>query len=227
MRPSQLSDLSRLIARLAWAAVGVALVFVLLADVRPAIQSWARVPQQIADMQTAVELVPGQIVGQVLPIAQAEIQAARVGILAEVDKQATGLRGDLLPRVDTALAIVDGRTKDALAQVAGVRSDLAPAITNAAALVKDAQDSIDDLYPDLKAAAESATVAITSTAYASQAVRDAAPQVAQSVIGIGKSADGIAADIHTATADFVRPKTFWQKFKAFGETVGKVAARFL
>ncbi len=224
--------------RWALAALTGALGFVLLADVRPAVQAWARVPFQIADLQTAMELAPAQIVGQMLPVAQSEIRATRADILAEVDRQAIGLRGELLPRVDMAIglidrrsgeavAIADGRAKDAISQVVGLRADLKPALTNVAALVKDAKDSLDDLYPEVRGLAASSNVAVTSMAYASEAVRDAAPKVAESVVGIGRSGNGIAADIHTATSDFVRPKTGWQKFKGWLETSGKIAARFL
>ena len=46
-------------------------------------------------------------------------------------------------------------------------------------------------------------------------------------MAIGKSSDAIAADVHTATSDFVKPKTFWQRLKAWLEMAGKVGARFL
>ena len=58
-------------------------------------------------------------------------------------------------------------------------------------------------------------------------MRDAAPKVAQSVVGISASVNGIAADVHAATTDFVKPKTTWQKVRMWLETAGKVAARFI
>jgi hypothetical protein len=36
-----------------------------------------------------------------------------------------------------------------------------------------------------------------------------------------------AFGVHTATSDFVKPRTFWQRMKAWLETAGKVGARFL
>ena len=69
--------------------------------------------------------------------------------------------------------------------------------------------------------------AARGVAETSEAVGKAAPKLAESAVGIGKSTDAIAADVHTATSDFVKPKTFWQRMKAWLETAGKVGARFL
>jgi hypothetical protein len=102
-----------------------------------------------------------------------------------------------------------------------------PAIDGAVALESDAKDSWDDMYWDVKALVGSATVAARGVAETSEAVGKAAPKLAESAVGIGKSTDAIAADVHTATSDFVKPKTFWQRMKAWLETAGKVGARFL
>jgi len=91
----------------------------------------------------------------------------------------------------------------------------------------DAKDSWDDVYWDVKALVGSATVAARGVAETSEAVGKAAPKLAESALGIGKSTDAIAADVHTATSDFVKPKTFWQRLKAWLEMAGKVGARFL
>ena len=64
-------------------------------------------------------------------------------------------------------------------------------------------------------------------AQAMKTVRDAAPDLAESAVGVAKSADGIAADVHSITADMAKPKGFWAKFRAWLETAGKVAARFI
>jgi hypothetical protein len=55
----------------------------------------------------------------------------------------------------------------------------------------------------------------------------AAPAIAEAAANTGKQFAGIAADVHQATTDFVTPKTFWQKVKAWLETAGKIGARFL
>jgi hypothetical protein len=49
-------------------------------------------------------------------------------------------------------------------------------------------------------------VAITSAAHASEAVRDAAPKGAESVVSIGKSADAVAADVKRETDSVIAPK---------------------
>jgi mRNA-degrading endonuclease RelE of RelBE toxin-antitoxin system len=108
-----------------------------------------------------------------------------------------------------------------------LRNDVKPVADGAVALESDAKDSWDDVYWDVKALVGSATVAARGVAETSEAVGKAAPKLAESAVGIGKSTDAIAADVHTATSDFVKPKTFWQRLKAWLETAGKVGARFL
>ena len=185
-----------------------------------------------------------------------EIQATRTALVAEVDKQASGIRRDAsgqvaalrtetLARMDTLSAMLDKRTGEAL-QIAdvrlrgvqgtldGMRGDLSPVLLNAAtleanyaALGKDARDSLDDLYPDIKASTESATVAITSAAHASEAVRDAAPKVAASVVAVGKSSVGIAADVKREADDITRPKRWYEKLIGPAYTIGRLVAAFL
>ena len=77
-------------------------------------------------------------------------------------------------------------------------------------------------------------MAITSVAYASEAVRDAAPAVAASVVsvsksvdGIGKSADGIAADVKREADSITAPKKWYAKLLGPVYTVGRLVAAFL
>ncbi len=137
-------------------------------------------------------------------------------LITESRSMADRRLGDTLARADIAL-----RTVEAL------RNDVKPAVDGAVALESDAKDSWDDMYWDVKALVGSATVAARGVAETSEAVGKAAPKLAESAVGIGKSTDAIAADVHTATSDFVKPKTFWQRMKAWLETAGKVGARFL
>ena len=161
--------------------------------------------------------------------------------LALLDRQASGTRADAVARLDATLSVADRRIGDTLARVDAavgivdqLEADARPALSNTAALVKDAQDSFDDLYPDLKGSVASATVAITSVAYASEAVRDAAPAVAASVVsvsksvdGIGKSADGIAADVKREADSITAPKKWYAKLLGPVYTVGRLVAAFL
>ena len=194
---------------------------------------------------------------RVLPVAVcAEIQATRAALVAEIDatrddlsNQVEAARQDLLGKADAQLSTVqsesfrqitefrsmaDRRLGDtltradiALRTVEALRNDVKPAVDGAVALESDAKDSWDDVYWDVKALVGSATVAARGVAETSEAVGKAAPKLAESAVGIGKSTDAIAGDVHTATSDFVKPKTFWQRMKAWLETAGKVGARFL
>ena len=164
----------------------------------------------------------------------AQVEAARKDLLARADGQATALQANATQQAGEMRGLVDRRLGDTLARVdvalgtiEALRKDTAPAITGAVALESDAKDSWDDMYWDVKALVESATVAARGVAETSEAVGKAASKLTDSAVGIGKSADGIAADIHQATTDFVRPKTLGQKFRSWLETAGKIAARFL
>lgn len=164
-----------------------------------------------------------------------QIAATRQELLAAVRSQA----GDAQAKVDRALTILDRRTGDVLARVdtllastgtavaeanaqfstangtlAGVREDLKPALQETQRTVKDLRDSWDDLYWDVKASIESATVAARGVAEASEAAGKAAPKVADAVVRNGDNIAGITADVHTATSAFVKPKTTWQKIKS-------------
>ena len=164
-----------------------------------------------------------------------EIAATRRDLLATIDSQA----GDAQAKVDRALTILDRRGGDALARVdtllattgaavtdtnaqlsaanetlAGVREDLKPALAETQDTVKDFRDSWDDLYWDVKASVESATVAARGVAEASEAAGKAAPQLAAAAVRNGDNIAGITSDIHTATSAFVKPKSTWEKIKS-------------
>jgi hypothetical protein len=191
----------------------------------------------VRDADTTVRLVPAEITATRSALT-AEIQATRRDLLATVNTQATAIQrtadrrlGSIQQMVDArtaqALQIADSRLSGATDQVAALRQDLHPVLANAAALTKDTQDSLDDLYPDIKASTESATVAITSAAHASEAVRDAAPKVAESVVKIGNSADGVAADVKREADSIVAPKKWWQKALGPVYIVARLVALFL
>jgi len=164
-----------------------------------------------------------------------EIAVTRKELLAAVNGQA----GDAQAKVDRALTMLDRRTGDVLARVdtllattgtavaeantqlstangtlAGVREDLKPALQETQSTVKDLRDSWDDLYWDVKASVESATVAARGVAEASEAAGKAAPKLAEAAVKNGDNIAGITADVHTATSAFVKPKTTWQKIKS-------------
>jgi hypothetical protein len=163
-----------------------------------------------------------------------QIEAARKDLLGKADAQLSTIQSESFRQITEFRSVADRRLGDTLARadtalrtVEALRNDVKPAIDGAVALESDAKDSWDDVYWDVKALVGSATVAARGVAETSDAVGKAAPKLAESAVGIGKSTDAIAADVHTATSDFVKPKTFWQRMKAWLETAGKVGARFL
>jgi len=159
------------------------------------LDSWATFPARVTALQAAVQKLPKNIIPLVTK-----------PVLAEVDKQTTGIRrditnllystdrriGDALGRYDATLHLVDARTGEALRTAAGIRQDLQPTLAASAALVKDAQDSWDDSYDDVRGLLQSGEVAATQTAQTMETVRKEAPQFAGNV-------NAIAADFHDAT----------------------------
>ena len=163
-----------------------------------------------------------------------QVEAARKDLLGKTDAQFSTIQSESFRQITEFRSMADRRLGDTLARadtalrtVEALRNDVKPAVDGAVALESDAKDSWDDMYWDVKALVGSATVAARGVAETSEAVGKAAPKLAESAVGIGKSTDAIAADVHTATSDFVKPKTFWQRTKAWLETAGKVGARFL
>ena len=181
---------------------------------------------------------PGAVSGEIQATRVAlvgEIATTRKELLAAVNGQA----GNAQAKVDRALTMLDHRTDDVLARVdtllattgtavaeantqlstangtlAGVREDLKPALQETQGTVKDLRDSWDDLYWDVKASVESATVAARGVAEASEAAGKAAPKLAEAAVKNGDNIAGITSDVHTATSAFVKPKTTWQKIKS-------------
>ena len=112
------------------------------------------------------------------------------------------------------MADANAQLSTANGTLAGVREDLKPALQATQSTVKDLRDSWDDLYWDLKASVESATVAARGVAEASEAAGKAAPKLADAAVRNGDNIAGITADVHTVTSAFVKPKTTWQKIKS-------------
>ena len=186
----------------------------------------------------AARALPGAVSAEVRTTRAAlvgEIAATSRELLAAVNSQA----GDAQAKVDRALMILDRRSGDALARVdtllattgaavteanaqlstvngtlARVREDLKPTLQETQTTVKDLRDSWDDLYWDLKASVESATVAARGVAEASEAAGKAAPKLTDAAVRNGDNIAGITADVHTATSAFVKPKTTSQKIKS-------------
>lgn len=165
----------------------------------------------VSRMVGTVDALPG--------MARQLIDRHATRIENKLDAQLSGMRCDAVQvanaanaRVGEALAVLDGRAKDALSLVSGVRADLQPVLSNSAALVKDAQDSLDDSYDDLRGLVQSGEVATTQVAQTMQTVNAHVGPVTDAVTGV-------AQDVHDATRNldvkyFHPPKlTFWGKVK--------------
>lgn len=160
-----------------------------------------------------------------LATAGAGVNRQATGLRADLTSQVAGIRADLMPRVDAlivrtdarvgeAIQVADSRLGETSGAIVGIRQDLKPTLLATAVLETDAQASWDDLYWDLKATVESGTVTMHSVALASEAVEAAAPQLAAAAVANGKNMEGITADVHTATSEYVKPKSTWQKIKS-------------
>ena len=131
---------------------------------------------------TETARVTTQTVGAIPIVLTQQLTLTRLNAVAEIDltrADAMTAIGQGLSvadsRIGQGLSVADSRIGDSLSRVdaalavlGGVRSDLKPTLDASAALLKDGKDSLDDLYPDVKASTESATVAVTSFARASQ-----------------------------------------------------------
>ncbi len=144
--------------------------------------------------------------GEALAIVRDTALRANVLLTAterDTDRTIRELRTVADRRTSDAIAIVKDAAALTVTEVQGLRADLkpaldsiAPAVGSAKALVEDAKDSWDANYYDVQAIIGSAAVATAGVGRAADAVAKAAPKLTDSAVGIGKSADGIAADVH-------------------------------
>jgi hypothetical protein len=188
-------------------------------------------------VQAILLLHAATVAARALPgTVSAELQATRAALVAEINAtradlvhQVEAARQDLLGKADVQFSTIQS---ESFRQITEFRSMADRRLGDTLARADAALRTVEALRNDVKPAVDgalvgSATVAARGVAETSEAVGKAAPKLAESAVGIGKSTDAIAADVHTATSDFVKPKTFWQRMKAWLETAGKVGARFL
>jgi hypothetical protein len=150
-----------------------------------------------------------------------QVTRVRIEVLAEIDTQATALRHDTTAQLNVIRkdALVEIRNTRSMADlqltgtrsdlkksiaaivapVEGLRADLKPVLMNAAALTKDAQDSWDDSYDDVRSLLGSAEVATTQTAQTMQTVNAIAPKFLAAAQETNQHFAGITADVHDAT----------------------------
>ena len=135
-----------------------------------------------------------------------QIGAARTDLLVRTERQVASLRTDTLAEVgeirktaDRRLGDTLGRVDTALAKIDDIRGDLRPVLANTAALTADAKDSMDDLYWDVKASTESATVAANNLGQMSLEIRSAVPRTVATWNGIGSNVQAITGNIDRLT----------------------------
>lgn len=174
------------------------------------------------DSDKAVKSLPAKLDAMNATI-NAQITMTRQQLLSLVDRHATVVERTADERLIALQQTVDDRSGETLKLVDTHLSEITQPIVmaqaNLYALAKDIQDSLDDLYPDIKSATESAAVAVTSTAQAAESVRDATPKVSASV-------EGIAADAKREADSLTAPKKWWQKILGPVYTVGRIIALF-
>jgi methyl-accepting chemotaxis protein len=145
----------------------------------------------------------------------------------DANKQLTGMRTDLSTNLQQSTATLQAVVREALEPVNGIRADLKPVLANAAALTKDAQDSLDDLYPDVRGLVESTDVAVTQTAQTMQTVREASPQIAAASVSVGKSAAVIADSAAQEAKKLTAPMTRRQKLMVWLELLPRIGLKIL
>jgi hypothetical protein len=145
-----------------------------------------------------ITAIAGKVDGQ-LTTLQTNLFARVDKIEGDADTQLTDIRTAAVTQIsDTRTALVGQLTNitapagDMIAEAKGLLPATKVTITNAGNLLKDGQDSLDDVYPDLNNLVQSAGVAATQMGYTMETVRTQAPVLIGHV-------SGIAGDFHDAT----------------------------
>lgn len=179
------------------------LIYVLLVSVRPAVDSFgaapARLESRVADLQSAVELVPGQIADRVLSAAVplidkhaglirrdlfGQVEALRLEVLGPEGRWVS-LQSAVLARVDEGVRIIEATRRENVAPVLtaaiGVISDLRPTLRNAESITGHADEAAailfrrDALPAQVLGVLGGAKVTLGETAQTMRTVRSAAP----------------------------------------------------
>jgi len=166
------------------------------------LDSWASVPDQLGGILDAVQKLPQNI-----------IPLVTTPVLAEVDKQATGIRrdlvsvvrdfrttadrrlGDALSRYDDTLQVLDQRSLSALLEVDAVRQDLQPTIGNLEKITAHTDRAVVDLHPQLLGLVAASKVTAGETAQTMRTFQAAVP-------GFLAQGQAIAGNVTRATVEF-------------------------
>jgi hypothetical protein len=176
-----------------------------------------------------------------------EIEAARRDVLTRTERQAEGLRRDLMTETDAIRGTADRRLGDtlqradvALATLDSLRMDLKPALENASSAEQSAAALLDTyqalpaqlgirLAPSWAKLEPEVTCQLAGgagyggcwhariTAVLGEAA-NAGGVFTKKFPSFADSTTGIAADVHTFTSKAVAPRGFWGTFKDFVST---------
>jgi hypothetical protein len=155
--------------------------------------------QLVAASTAVVERLPAQMEA-IRMDASSQISATRSELAFQADKaQHLGTERSkealaILDRhIGQTVRVLDMHTGELTNSVDRLRTDIRPVLANAAALTKDAQDTMDALYPDVLAATGSITVAATQTAQAAQEVQRAMPKFLATAQSMGDNSNATTA----------------------------------
>ncbi len=177
-----------------------------------------------------------------------KVDQVRIDSFAEIDAQANGIRKDTLKALKQQSVLIRKDLADGLKalnqtvsepldhitvtlqdavnkadkRLASLDDHIAPVLANAATLTKDAQDSLDDVYPDVRAMVESATVATTQAAQTMETVNQAMPQWTADIGRMADSGTVIAGAAASEAKKFTAPQTRRQKLMMWLEMVPRV-----
>lgn len=193
----------------------------------------------VRDADKTINAVPAEITDiklRTLAEVHSDIESTRRELLATVNTQATAIRktadnrlqsiqNTADNRLQAIQQVVDARLGEVTAQVAKVQEDLHPVLANAAASInpEDIKGTVRDTRFLMARAARTAG----HIEQMSDAIQKATPEVTQSVVGIGKSADGIAKDVKREADVLTAPKPWYSKILGPIYTVGRLIAPYL
>jgi hypothetical protein len=163
----------------------------------------------VSAIPTEIACTRAEVLAEVAATRQdltGQIAAARQDLLMRTERQVAALRTDAMTQVGDIRETTDRRVGDtlsrvdaALARVDDLRGDFKPLLANSAALAADTQASMDDLYWDLKASVESATVAANSLGQTSLDIRATVPRTITTWDGIGANIQAISKNVDRLT----------------------------
>ncbi len=227
-------------ARSILAALALAALCLLLGFATYGVWIITGVVEQLPErLDAAVIETRGALLGEVAD-TRAEVLKHLDRLERRADSRLTSIQADVnsqltrtIDKADSQLAGTLARIDAALGEVHGIREELTPTLGNVQRITAHADEATailfrrDALPAQILGLTAASKVAAGEVAQTMRVVRDSAPQVSASTIATAKSINGIAADVHVATSEYVKARTFWQKVWAGFKTAGILYVRTL